>query len=863
MRNTLQVLKRDFIRLFKAPAALVVAVALIVLPSLYAWFNVYGFWNPYDNTGNMHVCVVNEDEGAYTSTTGRLDLGNQIVDSLRENDQLGWEFTDREDAMNKVRSGQAYAAFVIPANFSSCITTFLTGDIERPKLEYYVNEKAGAVSPKITDTGANTLDQTINSTFVSTVSGVVAQKVDDALARSGLDIDQVKSGIVADIQGIRNSIATANDASLRFSNAAGSAKDKASKAKEALERTRTDIDDLSTGLEELGAATSSAQNELLALAGRLSSALDRGDASATKAALDAQIALHNLSEDLSLASADVDASLQEATSLVEQTGIMKDELNAAIAALPQDDPRRVSLETALGLVEKDAEVASSAASRLGTLSKELKDASTTSSGLSEGVDQALSSLDGAQGAYRQRLSEETLPTISANLTRLANTLALLSSAVSNQTLLVGQAITVVDELEKTLGNTAFALDQTNDLLVDLDHALSVAQTDIASLSISNALDALLDGGSLDVQTIMDFMLSPTELKTEVLYPLNAYGSAMAPLFMNLTLWIGVFMLLVILKHEVDDEGIPNLTSTQRYLGRLLFFAPFAVLQAIVCCTGILIIGVQTANVFVFFVTAIIASLTYLCIQFALVVTMQHIGMGLCIVLVFVQIPGATGLYPIEMTPDFFRVVYPMFPFTYGINALREAIAGFYSTSWGTLVGYLFVFMVIFFLIGLLVRPYMTNLNRLFAREIKETGIINGEDVQTPPRRFRAAQIFSVLAQREETRERVHVNMDRFIRWYPTIIRGLVALGIGVPAVATFLMSLLGVEKVVLLTLWLIWLLIIIAALVIVAYIRDNLTRLMQLNDLSEEELRDIFANRDNLEGVPVSHMRGKRRVPRQ
>lgn len=863
MRNTFRVLKRDFIRLAKAPAALVVVVALVVLPSLYAWFNVYGFWNPYDNTGNMHVCVVNEDEGAFSNATGRLELGNQIVDSLQENNQLGWEFTNREDAMKKVQSGQAYAAFVIPSNFSYCITTFLTGNLERPKLEYYVNEKVGAVSPKITDTGANALDQTINSTFVSTVSGVVTQKIDDALARSGLDLGQVKSGIVADIQEIRNNIATANEASLRFSDAAASAKDKAAKAKGTLEQTRNDIESLSAGLEELGVMTASAQTDLLALAGKLSTALDKGDASATKAALDAQLAIHNLSEGLGMASSRVDAQLQEASSLVNQTSIMENELKSAIEALPQDDPRRVALETALGHVEKDAEAARNAASRLETLSVELKNASTASSGLSDSIQQTLGLLDGAQSAYRQKLSGETLPTISANLTRLANTLAQLSSAVSNQTLLVGQAIVVVDELAKTLDSTAYALDQTSNMLVELDHALSVAQTDIASLSTSNALDALLDGGTLDAQRISEFMLSPTELKTEVLYPLNAYGSAMAPLFMNLTLWIGVFMLLVILKHEVDDEGIRNLTSTQRYLARLLFFAPFAILQAIVCCAGILVIGVQTANVFVFFLTAIIASLTYLCIQFALVVTMQHIGMGLCIVLVFVQIPGATGLYPIEMTPDFFRAVYPMFPFTYGINALREAIAGFYSTSWGTLVGYLFVFMVIFFLIGLLVRPYMTNLNRLFAREIKETGIINGEDVQTPPRRFRAAQIFAVIVRREETRERVRIDMDRFMRWYPLIIRGLILLGVGVPTVATFIMSFLGAEKVILLTLWLIWFLIVIGALVIVAYIRDNLTRLMQLNDLSEDELRQVFANRDNLEGVPVSHMRGKREVPHQ
>ena len=80
--NVLRVFARDMKRLAKTPAAWVVALALIVLPSLYAWINVYGFWNPYDNTQALRVCVVNEDQGAHDDKLGELDLGAQIVDDL-------------------------------------------------------------------------------------------------------------------------------------------------------------------------------------------------------------------------------------------------------------------------------------------------------------------------------------------------------------------------------------------------------------------------------------------------------------------------------------------------------------------------------------------------------------------------------------------------------------------------------------------------------------------------------------------------------------------------------------------------------------------------------------------------------------
>lgn len=169
MGNVLRVFKRDVLRLLKAPCALVVVIALLVLPSVYTWYNVVGFWNPYDNTGNLRVCVVNEDAGASSELTGELHVGDMIVEELRENEQLDWAFVDRATAMDELDAGASYAAFVIPEDFTERLLSLTTGDFVQPELAYYVNEKTGPVAPKITDTGASTLDETINSTFVSTV----------------------------------------------------------------------------------------------------------------------------------------------------------------------------------------------------------------------------------------------------------------------------------------------------------------------------------------------------------------------------------------------------------------------------------------------------------------------------------------------------------------------------------------------------------------------------------------------------------------------------------------------------------------------------------------------------------------------
>ena len=135
MGNIARVFLRDVKRLAKAPAAWSVVLFLIVLPSLYTWFNVAAFWNPYDNTGHLRVCVVNEDAGANDETLGHLDVGAQLVEGLQENDQLAWQFTTRDEALAEVEAGRAYAAFIIPAEFSADVATLTTGSFKQPVLE--------------------------------------------------------------------------------------------------------------------------------------------------------------------------------------------------------------------------------------------------------------------------------------------------------------------------------------------------------------------------------------------------------------------------------------------------------------------------------------------------------------------------------------------------------------------------------------------------------------------------------------------------------------------------------------------------------------------------------------------------------
>lgn len=166
-----------------------------MLPSLYAWFNILANWDPYSATGNLQVAVANEDQGTTNDLVGHLDAGRQVVKKLKQNDELGWRFVDNEEqAVHGVETGGYYAAIVLPKDFSASLVESVTGTSKQPKIKYYVNEKKNAIAPKITDTGATTIDEQINSAFVTTVATTVASAVSEA----GDDLDQVTGKVQHD-----------------------------------------------------------------------------------------------------------------------------------------------------------------------------------------------------------------------------------------------------------------------------------------------------------------------------------------------------------------------------------------------------------------------------------------------------------------------------------------------------------------------------------------------------------------------------------------------------------------------------------------------------------------------------------------
>lgn len=840
MSNILSILRRDLKRLIMVPTAWIIILGLTVLPAFYAWVNIIGFWDPYGNTANVRVSVANEDAGTDNALMGAMNLGDQIIASLKTNHDIGWAFTDAAGALDSVESGESYAAIIIPKDFSDTLGNLLTtGSGNRPQLEYYVNEKTSPIAPKVTDTAASTVDTQVNETFVSTVSKVVSEAVNQAGDTIETSSANAKNKTDATLEQAQNTIANTRSRIADFINedTAGSL----DKARDALATARRLGTDASNGLSGVSGLIDTSRTGLNALSDSTSTALDKGNTLLSQASSQTNDTISSITGGLITANGHVGGALGTLQDINDRNAALLQDLNDLLDRIPgsqslltQAIDRLTNVNNTLGGTISDL-------SNLNTSIGNTADATgTLADDLNTATQQSLDTLSSA----RKNLTSGALPQLNDGLSGIATATGTLSGHIASQGGLADQAGLILDQVEQAIDQTKSALKDTDTALANLETRLSTMRTDLTTLSMSSALQNLFGtNGKLDVDKVADFMLSPTVLEQKTVYPVNSYGSGMAPLFTNLAMWAGAFMLVALLRLETDDEGIEGMTVSQGYLGRWLLLAILAGAQGVIVTIGDLIIGVQSVNPFMFVFTGLIASLVYSSVAYMLATTFQHVGKALIMVMIIIQIPGAGGMYPIEMMPAFFRNLHPYFPFTYAIDALRETIGGFYGTTWLRNIAHLLGFAALGFAVGLLVRPLMANVNRLFAREIARTDLLNGEPVTLKAHDFRVAQALQALSDREDYRAVIEERAAWFTAMYPKLKRGALIAGILVPTALSITFSLTNNTKLIMLGTWTVCVLLIIAFLMTIELMRDSLERQVALGKLDDETIRAQLALR--------------------
>lgn len=806
------------------------------VPALYAWFNIAGFWDPYSHSSHIRVAVANEDEGATKDQIGTVNVGAMLETQLKENDQLGWHFVSADEARAEVERGDSYAAFVIPASFSRDLTGIVDGTYVKPNIQYYVNEKNNAVAPKITGAGATSLDRQINSAFVSTVAKVLSEKASEAGVSIANNADQKRSDVSASVSEASAKLGSASQTLDGMGAKIDAAKASVASARATLSDLDAAASELSTSLDQADQLVSDSRTSLASFSSQMGGALDGLSSNAASALAGVSANAGTLDGAVQGASGRVGGLLTEGTSINNSVGDVLAELNAlGIGNLP-------AAGTALTDLTNQNAALSTALGDLTTLNSDLSATSTSISDALTKASDASAAVSTAVTNARSGVSSQ-LPAISSALDDFSSASSSMRGSLDTLRSQRDQVSGLLDQLDSLLdgAKTATQTSSTNVAAIKTD--LDSVATDISSLSSSNTLRDLADSLGVNAESIASFMASPTKIETKAVYPVAAYGSAMAPLFTNLALWIGAFSLVLLFKLDVDEEGIGPISSASKYMGRWMLLAFFGVIQALVVSTGVLVIGVQTVSRLGFVGTSMVISMVFVSIVYMLSTCFQHIGKGLCVIIMVMQIPGSAGLYPIEMLPSFFRFLHPLFPFTYGVNALREIVGGFYGHTYLSCLAVLGAEALVAFAIGLALRPFLVNLNAMITRDLSSSGLFLSEATRVPSNRYRLTQIVAALADHEGFQRSVSRRASRFERRYPMIRRVAIVLGIIVP-VALAVLSVANIAEVpIVLGAWIVWVLLVISFLIGLQYLREALARQQLLGAMEEEDVRSLLTRR--------------------
>ena len=835
MRTVARIFIRDLKRILRNPVAVVVTLGVALIPALYAWFNVAASWDPYGNTGQIKVAVVNNDEGTSSELIGTLDAGQLVMDALGENNQLGWTFDDaagqpltEDEALAGVESGTYYAALVIPEGFSADLASLATGDFHKPSIGYYINEKKNTVVPEIADIGASTVENQITEQFVSTVSQVAAEKVQgigDALSE---DAGAVGSRLAGNIRSVADALTDASNLVSGLDGSVDEAQAALASAQKSLDALAGLADAADGALGDATALLGTTRSTARSLSADLSSALGQGGSLLVGVSGRADAALGTLTGKVSAATGAVDGALATAQGVVSTGKSLADALSAEIARLdqiPELSGRLGDLQVAADQLQRAVAAQQDVVDTLSKTSSDVRASSDALAGASGAVNDAVVSGVSGLSDLRAQLDQTSLPGLTAALDSFGDVSGDLKGILGGLAPTISQAQGVLDQLSSTLDQTRTVAEDLAGSVDTLSSELSGVATDLETLgaTVSGQLDELL---SLDPQDISDVMTSPVELTSQTLYPVEKYGASAAPFYTNLAIWVGGFVLVAIYKQEVDPEGLMGADGTplrvrpwQGYLGRLALFLLVGQLQAVVVCVGDVAMGMQCASPAAFVFAGMVQSLVYVSLIFALAVAFKHIGKALAVVLVILQIPGSSGLYPIEMMPGFFQAVEPWLPFTYGIRAMREAVAGFYGNHYAVALLMLLVFLAPALLVGLGCRRRLVGVNALFDHRLAATGLMVADGTSAVQPTVSLTALARALSQTDDYADELARRTSRFEELYPRLIRvGKLLLAL-VPAGLLVLLFLLK-AKLPVLILWICSVVAICAYLIVVEYLHD-------------------------------------------
>ncbi|EER69194.1 YhgE/Pip family protein [Gemella haemolysans] len=687
MKNIIEIFRKDIKEVFRKTNTWIIIVGLIFLPSMYAWPNILSSWDPYGHTNNIKVAVTSEDEGA-TVDGKELNLGNSLVEGLKNNKNLDWQFvSNKQQAEDGVRIGDYYASIVVPKNFSQDMTSVSRTEPKRATIEYTVNEKINAISPKITNSGASAIANNISKNFVETANGIIFERLHEA----GIKFEENLPSI--------------------------------EKAKEEIFKLNDNFSTYESTLSELIGKVEYGYNILNNVQNTLPE-IDRVATNSIMIADKAGITINNIQGFNERLLPIINNHLNVVEEVSKEANVIAKELQQKPDKTEEIKARQKALDSRLQASTERLQLVKNIFEYFNRLSNErlfnnqlervttLLNDITTIKEVNNNIYNKMDHYDEIADTVKEEFVNKSarINEVSSNMNSKLNVevAPLISQVLSKAEVNIDKVSGIIagaqgelPAVERKLSETEVKISNAYGKLLSLQAQMPSAKSKIQKLTDEikkadsginkNQLFNLL---KVDYKQQAEFFANPVKLQENKLYHIENYGSAMTPFYTVLSIWVGSLLMSSLLTTKVEDEE-KKYKPYQKYFGRGLLFVIISLFQTLIITLGdMYVLGTQATSPYRFVLYALLISLLFSSIIYTIVCILGNVGKAVCIVLLVLQLGSSGGTFPIQMTSEFFQALYPKVPFTYSIGLLREAVGGVYIPAVERDIKILFIYLIV-------------------------------------------------------------------------------------------------------------------------------------------------------------------------
>ena len=714
MNNIFKIYKDDIKKIFTNYAALIVFIALSILPSLYAWFNIKASWDPYgkEATSQIKIGVVNKDKGAELKGEFK-NIGNQITDQLKENDVMGWQFVSEKEAEKAVEEGSYYAMITIPEEFSEDILSLITDDIKKGKIIYTVNEKVNAIAPKITVKGATAVQENVNKTVIETVSDIVLSTAKDL----GIEVE----GQLPKLDNLYDKLVEIQSKFKDLYETTDLAYDGVNKVADLVTNLQNDIPLITDTLNSTkGLATNlidfitTSQGEINNIAPTIKTdiGLVKDLADEVSSYVDVVInAIKTNSENVKVLLENLSTKVSSLKEYVTSIRVLVEKING--------QSQNGALSGVLSQLETAENNLNQLYNEIESIRNLLDNGNLSDTSKLENAKTVLNDVSNIAGNLYEKFDTEIL----GNINTILNTA---NDSAKGALEILQRAQDKLPQVEEILTTVSALCNKGNegikyakDNLPRAEEIVNEVTSKVAKIKDSSDLKDLLKLIANNVEERSNYLTSPVELEENSLYPMRNYGTAMTPFYSVLALWVG--MTLLVSMFSVEAHGEYN--HMEVYFGKLLLFLTIGMTQALIVSLGDLyLLKIYCVNPALFVTGILFTSITFVAIVYSLVSVFGNVGKVTAIILLVLQVAGSGGTFPIQLTPKFFQIINPFLPFTYAISFARESIGGVVQSVLVKDIVIMLIYIVASILISIFLKKPINNLLSGFTKKFHESGL---------------------------------------------------------------------------------------------------------------------------------------------